>query len=253
MKVSVVIPVYNEEKYIASCLESLMQQTQKPDEIIVVDNNSTDKTVDIAKTFPGVRIVKEKKQGMTPARNAGFNSAQYEIIARTDADTKVTKNWIERIQYDFEKNPQIVGVSGPGNHFVHMSLVKRKTYIQAEQLYFKSFKRLFHHSVLVGPNMALKKSAWEKIKDRVCLEDALVHEDIDLSIHLGQIGSIIFDTKLSVFTSSRRWKKLAPHWEYPYRYVRTVQHHKRSLHGIKTRTQKVRNVVRHPLRSFSIH
>ena len=51
MKVSVVIPVYNEEKYIKNCLESLMKQEEKPDEIIVVDNNCTDETINIVKKY----------------------------------------------------------------------------------------------------------------------------------------------------------------------------------------------------------
>src|SRR3989304_3585243 len=61
MKVSVVIPVYNEEKYIKNCLDSLMNQTEKPDEIIVVDNNCTDKTVSIVKKYKRIKIIQEKK------------------------------------------------------------------------------------------------------------------------------------------------------------------------------------------------
>ena len=64
MKVSVVIPSYNEEKYIGRCLEGIALQIEKPDEVIVVDNNCTDKTVEIAEKF-GATIIKEKKQGMT--------------------------------------------------------------------------------------------------------------------------------------------------------------------------------------------
>src|ERR1035437_9820650 len=86
MKVSVVIPAYNEEKYIGACLDSLMDQKEKPDEIIVVNNNSTDNTAKIVKKYP-VRLINEEQQGMIPARNRGFNEAKFEIIARTDADT----------------------------------------------------------------------------------------------------------------------------------------------------------------------
>ncbi len=246
MKVSVVIPVYNEEKYIQSCLKSIFAGNELPDEVIVVDNNCIDATIAIAKTFPNVRIVKEKAQGMTLARNRGFNRAKYEIIARTDADTIVSKNWIKHIRADFEKNPQLVGVSGPANHFIHLSLLRKKTYLQGERVYFRTFERIFHHHVLVGPNMAIRKTAWEKIKNEVCLEDKMVHEDIDLSIHLGQIGKIMFDKKMQVFTSFRRWQKLSAHWEYPYRYARTLQHHKQSLHGIKVGTQMVGNVLPKP-------
>ena len=102
MKVSVVIPAFNEEKYIGKCLKSVVNQIMPADEIIVVNNNCTDKTEVIAKKF-GARIVKEKVQGMTPARNRGFNSVKYEIIARTDADTVVPKDWIKIIKNNFKK------------------------------------------------------------------------------------------------------------------------------------------------------
>ena len=64
MKVSVVIPVYNEKKRIKKCLDSLLSQSEKPDEIIVVDNNSTDSTVSIVRKYKGVNLVHEKKQGI---------------------------------------------------------------------------------------------------------------------------------------------------------------------------------------------
>lgn len=57
MRVSLVIPIYNEEKYIKKCLDSVKCQVEKPDEIIVVDNNSTDNTVNIAKKY-NVRLLK---------------------------------------------------------------------------------------------------------------------------------------------------------------------------------------------------
>src|SRR3990170_5274074 len=97
MRVSLIIPVYNEEESIVKCLESIVNQEEKPDEIIVVDNNCTDKTAEIAQKF-GARIVKEKKQGMIYTRNTGFDSAQYEILAKTDADAILPSNWISKIK-----------------------------------------------------------------------------------------------------------------------------------------------------------
>src|SRR5258706_15392459 len=109
MKVSVVVPAYNEEKYIRACIESILNQEEKADEIIVINNNSTDKTVDILKQYP-IKIVNETEQGMIQARNRGFNEAQYEIIARTDADTIVPPDWIAKIKKNFE-NEKLVALS----------------------------------------------------------------------------------------------------------------------------------------------
>src|SRR5579871_2615827 len=113
MKVSVVIPAHNEEKTIGKTLESLCHQTISPDEIIVVDNACTDKTAQIAHSF-GVRVVREEVQGITTARNRGFNEAKYDIIARTDADSVVSPTWVEQLKKNFE-NSRVVAVSGPAS------------------------------------------------------------------------------------------------------------------------------------------
>ena len=75
MKVSVVIPAYNEEKYIVDCLKALSNQTIAPDEVIVVDNNSTDKTASLARQA-GAKVITVLEPGITPARTAGFNAAK---------------------------------------------------------------------------------------------------------------------------------------------------------------------------------
>lgn len=225
MRVSVVIPVYNEEKYIEKCLQSLTNQEEKPDEIIVVDNNSTDKTAEIAKKY-GARVVSEKIQGMIPARNKGFNEAQYEIIARTDADTYVPKNWVKRIKEDFREDKKLVGLSGP-THFYDFPTHKLLQYSQWQTKAVYTFiKWQIKHDPLHGPNMAIRKSAWEKVKDEICLDDKYVHEDIDLAIHLVKLGNLKIDSKLIVNTSFRRWKKLYSYYEYPYRLFKTVSKHK---------------------------
>ena len=110
-QISVVVPAYNEEKYLPACLASLGRQTFRNFEVIVVDNNSTDRTSEIAKSFR-VRLVKEKIQGMIPARERGFEVAKSEIIARTDADTVVPENWLSQIYEIFSKQPDIVALTG---------------------------------------------------------------------------------------------------------------------------------------------
>lgn len=224
MKVSVVIPAYNEEKYIGKCLQNLTDQEEMASEIIVVDNNSTDKTAEIAKKY-GARVVIEKTQGMIPARNKGFNNAKYEIIARTDADTYVPKNWVKRIKEDFRGDRKLVGVSGT-THFYDFPTHNLLQHSQWQTKAVYAFiKWQIKHDTLHGPNMAIRKSAWEKVKDEICLDDKCVHEDIDLAIHLGKLGNLRIDSKLIVNTSFRRWKKLYSYYEYSYRLFKTVRKH----------------------------
>lgn len=220
MKISVVIPVYNEEKYIGKCLESIVNQIEKPDEIIVVDNNCTDKTVEIAKKF-GAIIVKERKQGIISARNAGFNNARYEIIARTDADAILPNDWIKKIK-EYFKDSKLGALSGPVAYadFPILSEISRL----GTFLTFKTMGLFFGHQMLAGPNMVLRKPLWKKVKDGVCLKDSDVHEDIDLSIHASKIAKIKYDWNLKINTTRGRWIKIFT--EYIARLIRMFFSHK---------------------------
>ena len=225
MKISLVIPAYNEEKYMKECLVHIMAQQVRPDEIIVVDNNCTDRTVKIAKLFP-VIIVKEPVQGMIAARNKGFNTATGDLIARCDADTHLPPDWIKRIKDDFASQ-KIDALTGPVE-FYDLN-VKAMPIIN---LYFDFIKPIFHNEVLSGPNMILTRSMWEKVKNEVCMDDTKVHEDIDLSIHITAAhGTIVRDHDLIVYISGRRIKKNPQSFfgEYPVRFMKTLMYHKKNI------------------------
>lgn len=239
MKVSVIIPAYNEEGYIAACLQSLIDQEEQPEEIIVVNNNSIDKTVALAKQFP-VKVVNEKQQGMIHTRNKGFNSAQYEIIARTDADARVPKTWIKQIKKAFKEDKALLAYSGPARFYKIPKVVQVANW--QSRIWFYPFKEIFGHDSLLGPNMAIRKSAWEKVKNEVCLVDQIVHEDMDLAYHIGRYGKVKSDPKHIVSMSPRRFKKVYPYLEYGYRTLRTIQHHKYALHPLKNH-KLVRKVI----------
>ncbi len=224
LKTSVIIPAYNEEKYLAACLNSLINQTESPDEIIVIDNNSMDHTVSVAKQFP-VRVVTEKKQGMIHARNRGFNEAQFDIIARCDADTILPVDWIKTMKKHMELDDHVQALTGPVLYhdlpLPSLPLVK---------LYLKVMKKILKgNEIFVGPNMILRKTAWEKIKLDICLDDTKVHEDIDLAIHLFKKGFYLYtDFNLVVKTSGRRLKNqyLSFFIEYPKRLIDMLKTHK---------------------------
>src|ERR1700722_5774418 len=97
LSVSLVIPAYNEERHLQTCLDSIASQACEPLEVLVVDNNSTDNTAAIAKGYSFVRLVKEPRQGRVFARNAGFEAAKGELIVRVDADTQMPPDWLEHI------------------------------------------------------------------------------------------------------------------------------------------------------------
>ena len=93
--ISVIIPVYNSSEYITQTIESVLRQSHKPDEIIVVDNNSTDGTIEIIKQYPLTLLQENEVQSSYAARNKGIEHSRSEIIAFIDADCIATDNWLK--------------------------------------------------------------------------------------------------------------------------------------------------------------
>ncbi|MDZ7957761.1 MAG: glycosyltransferase family A protein [Aulosira sp. DedQUE10] len=105
--VSIVIPLYNCEKYLAEALDSVFAQTYRPIEVIVVDDGSTDDSAKIAQTYPSVRYLYQSNQGAAIARNVGIALAEGELIALLDADDVWQPNKISlQVQY-LNQYPQI--------------------------------------------------------------------------------------------------------------------------------------------------
>lgn len=109
--ISFIVPAYNSEETIRLCLKSIFAQTSETNEVIVVDNNSTDSTGSIAKEFP-VRLIHEPKQGRSHARNAGAKVAKNEFLAFIDSDVILDPNWAENALKGFDV-PTVGGVAGP--------------------------------------------------------------------------------------------------------------------------------------------
>jgi len=118
IKISVVVCTYNRSHVLPSCLESLADQSLGKScyEVIIVDNNSTDGTCEIAHAFttkhPHFRMVQEKQQGLSHARNLGYHESRGEFVAYIDDDAKADKDWARRIIQAFENvspHPSAVG------------------------------------------------------------------------------------------------------------------------------------------------
>ncbi|MFX1519247.1 MAG: glycosyltransferase [Promethearchaeota archaeon] len=111
-KVSVIVTGLNVQSTIDECIHSLLQLTYPKDayEIIFVDGGSTDKTLELVSKYP-IHIVKEKGGSPASGRNAGIKKAQGEIIAFTDADSIVDKNWLNKL-LECYNSPDVAGVGG---------------------------------------------------------------------------------------------------------------------------------------------
>jgi glycosyltransferase involved in cell wall biosynthesis len=200
--VSVIVPAFNEEKFLGNCLESLENQDFKDFEIIVVDNNSTDKTAEIAKKF-GVILVSEKNQGVAFARNKGANAAKGEILVFTDADTILPKNWLSRIQKEFEKDKKFVAFGGSCQFYSGpiSARLASKFLLKPFLIFDKFFSGGWN---LMGCNMAIRKEAFFKIGG--FNTNLKLNEEIEISSRLRKVGKVILDPNFKVKTSGRRYR-----------------------------------------------
>jgi len=204
MFISVVIPAYNEEKYLPACLQALRQQTYPADryEIIVVDNASTDRTAQIARSF-GARVIYEPVKGIAWARQAGFEAATGQIIASTDADTVVPPFWLKRIAMHFERMPHLGGVCGPvywpdGQR--HERLIMKYPVTWAIAISHRLGRPWW-----IGSNFAVSARVfWLVDGFRGFDPNKLLGEDLYISLRIGQVARVLFDPELAVYASSRR-------------------------------------------------
>lgn len=210
MKLSFVIPAYNEEALIGKCLESILKQTaNRPDiEIIVVNNASTDKTKEIVLSFSGVIVVDEPKKGLVNARHAGFLASKGDLIANIDADTMLTFGWIDKALEEFSKN-QLVALSGP---YIYYDLSKIQNFFIKIYYFIGYLSHIVNHFVfhsgamLQGGNFIVRRSALEKIggfDTRI----SFYGEDTDIARRIQKVGRVKFTFKLPMYTSGRRLKK----------------------------------------------
>lgn len=201
--ISVIVPAYNEEKYIGKCLRSLKNQKFKlPYEIIVVNNNSQDNTAKVARK-EGVKVVFERAKGISAARQRGFDAAKADIVAQTDADTTPDRYWLDEIYTVLSSNKDLIGVSGPSYSLNYKNDFRAKiTRFVFDALAFKIAPIVLGNGTFRGHNVAFKKDALLKVggyrKEVQYLDDA------DLNIRLRNVGKIIMNPKQVVFTSPRR-------------------------------------------------
>ena len=201
-KITVVIPAYNEAEFIGTTLKSILNQTYRNFELIVVDNNSTDNTRQVAEKY-GAKVVFEGKKGVASARDKGFREARGEIIVCTDADSIVPENWLEKMVSAYEKEPDLVGFGGLG--VLYSGTVTARA---AARYLFSGFwfldKILSGGWNLAGFNMSVKKAAFLKIGGFDT--NLTLGEDIDLAERLRSVGKVKIDSSFLVNVSGRRYR-----------------------------------------------
>lgn len=199
--VSIVIPAYNEQSVIKTCIKSILRQTVAAYEIIVVDNRSKDRTCKIVERLQrehpeaNIRLLHEnKKQGITPARNHGFNHARGDVIGRIDADSIIEPDWVEQVAHAFA-DTTVAAATGPVSY--HDMPLRRFAFRGDHHLRKVLSTFQDDYQFLFGSNMAIRQAVWREIRELTCKEvcnseyrdvDDEIFEDIDLSIHVAEQG-----------------------------------------------------------------
>ena len=103
MKASIIVPVFNGEEYIGTCIQSLVDQTYKELEILIINDGSSDRTVDICRSFHDdrIRIVTQENQGVSAARNRGIKESLGDVLLFVDSDDWVDRNFVEELTAPF--------------------------------------------------------------------------------------------------------------------------------------------------------
>jgi len=213
MTISFVIPAYNEEARIARCLSSVLRESRRCGrdvEIVVVDNASTDRTAETVSAFPGVRLVREPRKGLLFARQAGFLASRGDLVACIDADTILTRGWINRALDAFRGSPRLVALSGPYVYYDVSSLTRLIVivwYVSALLLLGYIAQHIFRRCALLqGGNYVVRRSALELIGG-YNTSISFYGEETDLACRLASTGVVRFTFRLRLRTSGRRLKK----------------------------------------------
>jgi len=158
MKVSFITTILNEEKTIIDLLASLQKQSKKPDEIIIIDAGSTDKTVKLIKSHSlKTKLIIKKGFNPSKARNYAVKQAKHSILALSDAGCRLDKHWLKTITQPF-KNKKVGAVAGfylPHTKTVFHKSVAPFVSVMPDKLNLKTF-------LPSSRSIAFRKSAWQK-------------------------------------------------------------------------------------------
>ncbi len=200
MKVSIIIPAHNEEKFLADCLQSFVAQTQPPEELIIVDDNSSDTTFQIATTFsrnhPWIKVVQRKSQDthlpgkkVVDTFNFGLHyvDQEYDLIGKFDADILLPPNYFEQMRNYFRSNWLLGMCSG----LLHVEKQGKWVYENiANKNHVRGPVKLYFRQVFELMNGLRPGTGWDTVDVLLCqYHDFEVQTDASLVVkHLRPTG-----------------------------------------------------------------
>ena len=208
LSISVIVCAHNEARYLPACLHSLLAQTRRPDDILVVNNASTDETRAVALQIPHVRVVDEPRKGLVIARETGRLASTGDVLVYVDADCRAPLTWLERIEARFAADAALLALSGPYRYYDWdwwgRLLIRAYdfTLAPATQVLVKYLLRI--GTVFYGGNFAVRREALERIGGF----DTSIEfhgEDTNLGRRLFAVGKVGLFHDCFLHTSARRY------------------------------------------------
>jgi glycosyltransferase involved in cell wall biosynthesis len=207
-RISVIVCAHNEERMLPGCLHSVLAQTRPPDELVVINNASTDATAALARQIPGVRVVDEPRKGLVVARERGRHEARGDLLVYIDADCRPPVCWLARIEHHFARDASLIALSAPYRFYDWdwwgCLLVRAYDYTLAPftQVLAKYVLRL--GTLFYGGNFAVRREALDTIGGF----DTSIEfhgEDTNVGRRLFAVGKVSLKYDCYLYTSARRY------------------------------------------------
>jgi glycosyltransferase involved in cell wall biosynthesis len=206
--ISVIVCAHNEARYLPACLYSLLAQSRTPDDILVINNASTDQTRAVAEQVPRVRVVDEPRKGLVVARETGRRFAAGDILVYVDADCRAPLTWLERVERRFERDPHLLALSGPYRYYDWdwwgRLLIRAYDLSLAPVTQLLVKHLLGIGTIFYGGNFAVRRTALEQIGGF----DTTIEfhgEDTNLGRRLFAVGRVGLFHDCYLYTSARRY------------------------------------------------
>jgi glycosyltransferase involved in cell wall biosynthesis len=222
LRIAVVVCARNEAAYVAACLHSVLAQTRPPDEVLLVNNASTDATAAVAGAIPGVRVIDEPRQGLVVARERGRRETSADLLLYLDADCRAPLHWVARVEQQFLAKPALLALSGSYRFYDWHPF--GRLLIGAYDLTVGPATHLLVKYVLragvvfYGGNFAVRRTALEAIGGFDTTID-FHGEDTNLGRRLHARGDVALRNACFVHTSARRYRAMGT-WAVIRLYVR---------------------------------
>ena len=227
-----IVCAYNEEHYLVPCLQSVRSQSRPPDEIIVIDNASSDRTGEVARQVPGVRVVDEPRKGLVIARERARQEASGDVLVYVDADCRAPRTWLERIERRFTGDPSLIAMSGNYRFYdwdwVGRALLRAYDFTLGPVTHVLVKYVLRIGVVFYGGNFAVRREALERIGGF----DTSIEfhgEDTNVGRRLYRVGRVELRYDCFLYTSARRYNAMgkgAVFRLYVRNFVSELLHHR---------------------------